>query len=108
MNPTDSVMLAGKLDALGDSLLGTLGDWGDTGLKVALTLVVFVAIVRNFSMKAGIGAVLAMILALSLYESRESLSAMFSDEINHPANGAGTVTLVVTPRTTADTDGGVL
>lgn len=101
MNPTNTVMLAGKLDDLGDSLLGTLADWGDKGLKVALTAVVLVVIVRNFSLKAGIGALLALIIALGLYNSRETLAAMFSDEINNPAVGAGPVTLVITPGTTA-------
>ncbi|MFF3214138.1 hypothetical protein ACFYYB_26115 [Streptomyces sp. NPDC002886] len=101
MNPPNSVMLAGQLDALGDSLLGTLGDWSDTGLKVALTVVVLVAIVRNFSLKAGIGALIAMIIALGLYNSRNDLSNMFTDEVKHPAIGAGSVTLVVAPDGTA-------
>ncbi|MFD9338651.1 hypothetical protein ACFWBF_30290 [Streptomyces sp. NPDC060028] len=97
MNPTDTVMLAGKLDVLGNSLLGTLSSWGDKGLKVALMVVVLAAIVRNFSLKAGIGALLAMIVALSLYNSRDSIAGMFSDEINNPAHGAGSITLVVIP-----------
>ncbi|MFD9356431.1 hypothetical protein [Streptomyces sp. NPDC060031] len=101
MIPTDTVMLAGKLDVLGNSLLGTLSGWGDKGLKVALTVVVLAAVVRNFSLKAGIGALLAMIVALSLYNSRESIAGMFSDEINNPAHGAGSITLVVPPDTAA-------
>ncbi|MFD3938227.1 hypothetical protein ACFWSF_09505 [Streptomyces sp. NPDC058611] len=97
MNTVDSMMLAGGLDVLGDSLLNTFGDWGDKGLKVVLTLVVLVIIARSLSLKAAIGAVLAMIIALSLYASRDSLSSLFSDEINNPASGAGQVTIVSTP-----------
>ncbi|MER5870496.1 hypothetical protein [Streptomyces sp. NPDC002044] len=93
----NSVVLAGGLDVLGDSLLNTLGDWGDKGLKVILTLVVLVIIARSLSVKAAIGAVLAMIIALSLYASRDSLASLFSDEINNPASGAGQVTAVFTP-----------
>lgn len=105
MNPTTNMMLAGKLDALGNSLLGTLSDWGDKGLKVALTVVVLVAIVRNFSLKAGIGALLAMIIALGLYNSREAIAGMFSDEINHPATTTGSMHLVVTPASAGDGGG---
>ncbi|WP_407842137.1 hypothetical protein ACE1OC_43065 (plasmid) [Streptomyces sp. DSM 116496] len=108
MNPTNTVMLAGKLDELGDSLLGTLGDWGDNGLKVALTVLVLAAIVRQFSVKAAIGAVLGLIVVLSLYAARNELAAMFSDEVKNPANVTGSSTLVVSPRATADGRGGVL
>lgn len=108
MKQTNTVMLAGKLDELGDSLLGTLGDWGEAGLKVALTVLVLAAIVRQFSVKAAIGAVLGLIIVLSLYVARNDLAGLFSDEVKNPANGAGSITLVVSPRTTADGSGGVL
>lgn len=107
MNPTD-VMLAGKLDELGDSLLETFGDWGEAGLKVALTVLVLAAIVRQFSIKAAIGAVLGLIVVLSLYASRNDLAGMFSDEVKNPANGAGSVTLVISPVAPADGSEGAL
>ncbi|MFD0378691.1 hypothetical protein [Streptomyces sp. NPDC127112] len=53
-------ILAGKLDELGDSLI----------------------VARRVSLKAGIGALIAMVLALGLYEARESLSGAVKDEIN--------------------------
>ncbi|MFJ8165600.1 hypothetical protein ACIRBY_32450 [Streptomyces sp. NPDC096136] len=101
-------ILAGQLDKLGDSLIGTLAGWSDKGLKVALTVVVVVTVARRFSLKAGIGALLAMVLALGLYEARESLSGAVKDEINNPAKGAGAVTVVVTPDPAAGGSGGVL
>nr|WSX47605.1 hypothetical protein OG409_00585 [Streptomyces sp. NBC_00974]WSX54251.1 hypothetical protein OG409_38330 [Streptomyces sp. NBC_00974] len=97
MNTPSTVLLAGKLDGLGNSWLDMLGGWGDKGLKVILTVVVIVAIARNLSLKAGVGALLMMILALGLYAAREPISAMFTDEVNNPAKGAGSLTLVVTP-----------
>ncbi|GAA0269924.1 hypothetical protein GCM10010302_04350 [Streptomyces polychromogenes] len=101
-------ILAGQLDKLGDSLIGTLAGWSDKGLKVALTVVVVVTVARRFSLKAGIGALIAMVLALGLYEARESLSGAVKDEINNPAKGAGAVTVVVTPDPVAGGSGGVL
>ncbi|MEU3315801.1 hypothetical protein ABZ743_24435 [Streptomyces sp. NPDC006662] len=101
-------ILAGKLDELGDSLIGTLAGWSDKGLKVALTVVVLVTVARRFSLKAGIGALIAMVIALGLYEARESLSGAVKDEINNPAKGAGAVTIVVTPSPAAGGSGGVL
>ncbi|MEW1639800.1 hypothetical protein AB0469_37785 [Streptomyces sp. NPDC093801] len=99
-------ILAGQLDKLGDSLIGTLAGWSDKGLKVALTVVVVVTVARRFSLKAGIGALIAMVLALGLYEARESLSGAVKDEINNPAKGAGAVTVVVTPGVGVGAGGG--
>ncbi|MGW7317927.1 hypothetical protein [Streptomyces sp. NPDC054865] len=90
-------VLAGQLDALGDSIIGTLAGWTDSGLKVALAAVVLVTIVRRFSLKAGIGALLAMVLALGIYSARDSLSGKVKDEVENPAKGAGAVTVVVGP-----------
>ncbi|MFF4429799.1 hypothetical protein ACFYZ4_11610 [Streptomyces sp. NPDC001513] len=106
MNTLHSVVLAGQLDTLGGSLIGTLADWADKGLKAALTLVVVITVARKFSLKAGIGALIALVIALGLYNSRDSLASIFSNEINNPAKGAGQVTVVVTPDTTSS--GGVL
>ncbi|MFE6848789.1 hypothetical protein [Streptomyces sp. NPDC057686] len=103
----NEVVLAGKLADMGDSFIGTLARWGDGGLKAILIAVVVVTIGRQFSMKAGIGALLALVAALAIYNSRDSLAAMFSDEINNPSKGAGAVTVVVTPGPAAST-GGVL
>ncbi|MBT1186638.1 hypothetical protein HET69_22200 [Streptomyces sp. CJ_13] len=99
-----SVILAGKFDAFGDSFIKTLTDWGSSGLTAALIILVLVTIGSKWSMKAAIGALLAMVLALGIYKSRDALSDMVSDEINHPANAAAVV--VVDPR--PERAGGVL
>ncbi|MFF3864016.1 hypothetical protein [Streptomyces sp. NPDC002209] len=97
--------LAGKFAEMGDSFIGTLARWGDGGLKAILIAVVVVTVARQFSMKAGIGALLALVIALGIYNSRDSLAAMFSDEINNPSKGAGAVTVVVTPGPAAGQNG---
>jgi hypothetical protein len=92
------VQLAGKLADLGNGWLTTLGTWSNKGLGVALTVIVVVTMARKFSLKAGIGALIAMVIALGIYNSRDTLAALFSDEVNHPASGAGAVTVVVSPQ----------
>jgi len=89
------VELAGKLTDLGNGWLSTLGNWGDKGLQVALVAIVVITMIRKFSLKAGIGALIGLVLALGIYNSRDSLAGLFQDEVNHPANGAGAVTVVV-------------
>ncbi|WP_332757345.1 hypothetical protein [Streptomyces sp. MT206] len=100
----NSVILAGKFDAFGDSFIKTLTDWGSSGLTAALIILVLVTIGSKWSMKAAIGALIAMVIALGIYKSRDALSDMMSDEINHPANAAAVV--IVDPR--AEGAGGVL
>lgn len=90
-----TILLAGKLDALGNSWLNTLATWSDKGLKVALIVIVCIQVVRKVSLKAGIGALIAMVLALGIYNSRNTLADLFSDEINNPAGGAGPISRVV-------------
>ncbi|MED7828933.1 hypothetical protein, partial [Streptomyces chiangmaiensis] len=58
------------------------------GLKAGLVVLVVVIMVQRFSLKAGIGALLLVIIALGLYNSRESLANMFEDEVKNPAKGA--------------------
>jgi hypothetical protein len=95
VTPTTQVQLAGKLADLGNSWLGTLGTWGDKGLQVGLTAIVVVTIVRKVSLKAGIGALIGMVLALGLYNSRDTLANLFQDEVNNPSKSTGAVTVVV-------------
>jgi hypothetical protein len=98
VTPTAHVQLAGKLADLGNSWLSTLGTWGDKGLQVGLTAIVVITFVRKVSLKAGIGALIGMVLALGLYNSRDSLTNLFQDEVNNPAKSAGAVTVVVSPQ----------
>ncbi|MEV5762689.1 hypothetical protein AB0L61_38715 [Streptomyces tendae] len=88
MNTWGGVVLAGQLDDLGDSWISMFGDWATKGLQAGLLVLVVVIMVQRFSLKAGIGALLLMIIALGLYNSREDLADMFTDEVSNPANGA--------------------
>jgi hypothetical protein len=84
-----SVQLAGALEDFGDGLIDTAGSWGDRILPVALIILVVITIFRRMSFKAGIGALIAMVLALGIYNSRDSLSEMVEDEVNNPAGSTG-------------------
>lgn len=95
MSTVNGLVLAGKLDDLGDSWLSMLGDWATKGLQTGLLVLVVVIMVQRVSLKAGIGALLLMIIALGLYYSREDLADMFTDEVNNPAQGAPAVPGVV-------------
>ncbi|MFD3920281.1 hypothetical protein [Streptomyces sp. NPDC058595] len=88
MNSVSHLVLAGKLDVLGDSWIAMLTDWGTRGFKAALIILVVYVMVTKFSLKAGIAALLLMAVALGIYESRNTLAAMFTDEINNPSQGA--------------------
>ncbi|MDN3263965.1 hypothetical protein QWJ26_29975 [Streptomyces sp. CSDS2] len=91
MNTVHSFMLAGQLDDLGTSWINMFKDWATKGLQAGLICLVVVIMVQKFSLKAGIGALLLMIIALGLYNSRDSLANMFVDEVKNPAKGAPAV-----------------
>ncbi|MFC4469250.1 hypothetical protein ACFPH6_32840 [Streptomyces xiangluensis] len=88
MTTPHDVLLAGQLSDLGDSWITMLQDWATKGLQAGLLVLVVIIMIQKFSLKAGIGALLLMIIALGLYNSREDLSDMFEDEVNNPAKGA--------------------
>lgn len=91
MNSVQSLVLAGQLDNLGDSWISMLMDWATKGLQTGLVCLVVVIMIQKFSLKAGIGALLLMIIALGLYNSRNDLADMFEDEVKNPAKGAPAV-----------------
>ncbi|MGW0332208.1 hypothetical protein ACWD0J_10125 [Streptomyces sp. NPDC003011] len=95
MNSVQTLMLAGKLDDLGDSWIAMLEDWAAKGLQAGLICLVVIIMIQRFSLKAGIGALLLMIIALGLYDSREDLADMFEDEVKNPAHGAPRAPAVV-------------
>ncbi|GGV52527.1 hypothetical protein [Streptomyces spectabilis] len=82
------VVLAGKLADLGDSWIGTAKDWGTAGLQAALVVIVVVVMVQRLSLKAGIGALILMVIALGIYNARDDLADIFRDEVENPASGA--------------------
>ncbi len=85
------VLLAGKLDNLGDSWIDMFGEWAAKGLQAGLLVLVVVIMIQKFSLKAGIGALILMVIALGLYNSRNSLADMFEDEVKNPSNSAPAV-----------------
>jgi hypothetical protein len=91
VNTVHHTVLAGQLDDLGDSWISMFQDWATKGLQAGLLVLVVVIMIQKVSLKAGIGALLLMIVALGLYNSREDLSNMFEDEVNNPAKGAPAV-----------------
>jgi hypothetical protein len=95
VNTVNSLTLAGQLADLGDSWITMLQDWATKGLQAGLLVLVVVIMVQKFSLKAGIGALLLMVIALGLYDSREDLADMFTDEVKNPAKGAPAVPGVV-------------
>ncbi|MEV6537346.1 hypothetical protein AB0M86_48880 [Streptomyces sp. NPDC051639] len=91
MTAVRDLMLAGQLNDLGDSWISMFKEWADRGMQVGLVCIVVVVMVQRFSIKAGIAALLALVVALGLYNSREDLAKMFEDEVNHPSQGAPAV-----------------
>ncbi|GHC88402.1 hypothetical protein [Streptomyces flavofungini] len=89
--PAHQVVLAGKLADLGDSWIGTALDWGTKGLQAGLVVIVVVVMVQRLSLKAGIGALILMVIALGLYSSRYDLADIFKDEVENPAQSAPAV-----------------
>ncbi|MFC8660760.1 hypothetical protein [Streptomyces sp. NPDC057199] len=88
MTTTSHLKLAGKLDESGDSWIDMFEDWAARGLKAGLIGLVVMIMIQRFSLKAGIGALLLMIIALGLYDSRNALADMFEDEVKNPAKSA--------------------
>ncbi|WP_338704333.1 hypothetical protein V2W30_41175 (plasmid) [Streptomyces sp. Q6] len=88
MNTLHQVVLAGELNDLGNSWIGMFKGWADGALKVALAIIVVYVLVTRFSLKAGVGALLMMILALGLYNAREQMADKVEDEVNNPTKGA--------------------
>ena len=91
MNTVHSLMLAGQLNDLGNSWINMFKEWATKGLQAGLVCLVVVIMIQKFSLKAGIGALLLMVIALGLYNSRNDLANMFTDEVKNPAKGAPAV-----------------
>ncbi len=84
MGPTNNVMLAGAFKNMGDSWVTTLLDWTAKGLMIALVLICLVQVVRKMSIKAGIGAVIGLVICWAIFSGRYQLSSMFGSEFKDP------------------------
>ncbi|MEV2234999.1 hypothetical protein AB0H69_41440 [Streptomyces phaeochromogenes] len=91
MNTVNRLVLAGELDELGDSWIDMFMGWATKGLQAGLLVLVVVIMIQKFSLKAGIGALILMVIALGLYNSRNQLANMFEDEVNNPSKSAPAV-----------------
>ncbi|MER6442798.1 hypothetical protein ABT275_41835 [Streptomyces sp. NPDC001185] len=91
MTGVQDLMLAGQLNDLGDSWIGMFKEWADKGLQAGLVCIVVVVMIQRFSIKAGIAALLALVVALGLYNARNDLAKMFEDEVSHPSRSAPAV-----------------
>ncbi|MGW0632059.1 hypothetical protein [Streptomyces sp. NPDC002758] len=91
MNTVHSLILAGQLNDLGDSWITMFKDWATKGLQAGLVVLVVVIMIQKFSLKAGIGALLLMVIALGLYNARNDLADMFTDEVKNPSKSAPAV-----------------
>ncbi|MFE9882302.1 hypothetical protein [Streptomyces sp. NPDC005784] len=95
MTTVHSLLIAGQLNDLGDSWINMFRQWATKGLQAGLVCLVVTIMIQKFSLKAGIGALLLMIVALGLYNSRDSLASMFEDEVKNPSKSAGAVPGIV-------------
>lgn len=86
---SSSVHLAGgALQNLGNNLIQMFTGWAPGFLEAAGAIIVVVTIIRRFSLKAGIGALLAFVLMLSIFQDRDNLSAMFTSQIQSFSNSS--------------------
>ena len=69
------------LQNLGDNLIGMFAGWALPALTAVGGLIVVVTMIRRFSLKAGIGAVLAFVVCLGIYNSRSDLATMFKNQL---------------------------
>ncbi|MGW3038133.1 hypothetical protein ACWDCB_43985 [Streptomyces sp. NPDC001178] len=91
MNTVHSLILAGQLNDLGNSWITMFKEWATKGLQAGLVVLVVVIMIQKFSLKAGIGALLLMVIALGLYNARNDLANRFEDEVKNPSKGAPAV-----------------
>jgi len=78
-----SVYLAGggALQNLGTNLIQMVTGWAPGALEAVCGMIVVVTCIRRFSIKAGIGALLGFVLVLSIFQDRDNLAQMFTNQI---------------------------
>ncbi|WP_406834840.1 hypothetical protein ACICHK_00240 [Streptomyces sp. AHU1] len=91
MKTAHSLMMAGPLRDLGNSWIDMLQNWVTRGLPVVLLTIVVVYALQRFSLKAAIGALLLMVIALGIYLARNTLAGMVQDEVDHPKSAPASV-----------------
>ncbi|MFE5029877.1 hypothetical protein ACFRAO_42995 [Streptomyces sp. NPDC056656] len=103
MNTLNSVVLAGEFKDVGDHLISMGNSWADGSLKLALVIIVVTTIVKKFSVKAGIGALIGLVICNGIYSGRSDLSDFFTNEITS-IKGAGEIHAPLVPGPDASAD----
>ncbi|GAA3044346.1 hypothetical protein GCM10017562_01640 [Streptomyces roseofulvus] len=80
---TTPVVLAVPIQDIGDHLLTLSGSWAEKALMVVILFSVVIAVATKMSLKAGIGALLGLIICVGLYQSKDALSEAFKEEITN-------------------------
>ncbi|MFF5767777.1 hypothetical protein ACFY8F_35325 [Streptomyces tanashiensis] len=75
---TTSVVLAVPIKDIGDHLLSVSGEWGEKAL-----LSVVIAVGNKMSVKAGIGALIGLVVCVGVYQSRDELAQAFREELTN-------------------------
>ncbi|MGW6248021.1 hypothetical protein [Streptomyces roseolus] len=81
MSTTTSVVLAAPIKEIGDHLFSMAGEWGEKALMVVILISVVIAVASKMSVKAGIGALIGLVVCVSLYQSKDALSEALKEEI---------------------------
>ncbi|MFH8627520.1 hypothetical protein ACH4A8_37495 [Streptomyces vietnamensis] len=80
---TTSVVLAAPIKEIGDHLLSLSGEWGEKALMVVILISVVIAVGSKMSVKAGIGALIGLVVCVGLYQSRDELAQALKEEITN-------------------------
>jgi hypothetical protein len=83
----EHVYTAGALGNLGTNVIGMFAGWAKPALEAIVGLVIVVKIVQRFSIKAGIGVALAAVICLGIYQDRDNLGSVVTNELQSDTHG---------------------
>jgi hypothetical protein len=83
----EHLYMAGALQNLGNNVIGMFAGWAKPALEAIVGLVVVVKIVQRFSIKAGIGVALAAVVCLGIYNDRDQLGNIVTNELQSDTHG---------------------
>ena len=85
----EQLYTAGALQNLGTNVIGMFTGWAKPALEAVVGMVVVVKIVQRFSIKAGIGVALAAVICLGIYNDRDQLGTVVTNELQSDTHGLG-------------------
>ncbi|WP_042370604.1 hypothetical protein [Streptacidiphilus neutrinimicus] len=100
----EHLYMAGALQNLGNNVIGVLAGWAKPALEAIVGLVIVVKIIQRFSIKAGIGVALAAVVCLGIYNDRDNLGSVVTNELQSDTHGLAQLhhPLQVLPGTAAE------